>query len=56
MTGSSSTIVEHPLPANHPLQRKSYISLARARLGSQPNVALDAGLERTIAYFAKLAG
>ncbi|MCA1661689.1 MAG: NAD-dependent epimerase/dehydratase family protein, partial [Novosphingobium sp.] len=56
MTGSSSKIVERPLPADDPLQRRPDISLAQERLKWQPKVALDAGLEATIAYFRTLAG
>lgn len=40
-----------PLPQDDPRQRCPDITLAKAALGWQPTVALDAGLERTIAYF-----
>jgi len=56
MVGSRSEIIYQPLPADDPLQRKPDISLARRTLGWEPKVALEEGLERTIAYFrAKLA-
>jgi UDP-glucuronate decarboxylase len=53
-TGSSSRIVFRPLPADDPVQRRPDISLARARLGWEPTVGLDQGLQRTIAYFDAL--
>ena len=53
LTGSKSQLVELPLPADDPKQRKPDISKARALLGWEPTVALDEGLERTIAYFRK---
>lgn len=51
MTGSSSELVCEPLPQDDPLQRKPDISLAREKLGWEPNVPLEKGLEKTIAYF-----
>ena len=54
LTGSRSKIVNKPLPGDDPLQRKPDLSLARATLGGwEPVMALDAGLQRTIAYFDK---
>ena len=55
MTGSSSKIVEHPLPQDDPLQRKPDISLAKDWLGWEPKFALEQGLEKTIAYFKQMA-
>ena len=54
MTGAASKIVHAPLPQDDPLQRCPDITLARATLGWQPNVALEQGLGRTIAYFERL--
>jgi UDP-glucuronate decarboxylase len=54
LTGSRSAIVYRPLPQDDPTQRCPDISLARKILGWQPTVALDDGLQRTIAYFAQL--
>jgi UDP-glucuronate decarboxylase len=54
MTGSQSKIVFKPLPQDDPMQRKPDISLARKTLGWQPQITLDEGLERTIAYFRKV--
>ena len=56
MTGSKSEIVYRPLPEDDPLQRQPDISLAKAVLGWEPAVPLDAGLEKTVAYFMKLLG
>jgi UDP-glucuronate decarboxylase len=54
MTGNLSKIVHRPLPQDDPMQRNPDISLARKILGWQPNVNLEKGLERTIAYFRKV--
>ncbi len=54
LTGSDSAIVYRPLPQDDPTQRCPDITLARRLLGWQPAVALDDGLQRTIAYFARL--
>jgi UDP-glucuronate decarboxylase len=54
MTGNRSKIVHRPLPQDDPMQRNPDISLARKILGWQPNVNLEKGLERTIAYFRKV--
>ena len=51
MTGSSSSIVERPLPADDPRQRQPNIEKARSLLGWEPKVALRDGIEKTIAYF-----
>jgi len=51
--GGPSRIVHRPLPADDPRQRQPDIALARERLGWQPKVALDDGLEETIAYFRR---
>ncbi|HZS12643.1 MAG TPA: UDP-glucuronic acid decarboxylase family protein [Nitrospirales bacterium] len=51
LTGSSSEIVHLPLPADDPKVRRPDISKARRLLRWSPDVDLDAGLERTIAYF-----
>ena len=57
LTGSRSEIVHRPLPENDPMQRRPDISRAKALLDWEPTIPLEAGLERTIAYFdALLAG
>ena len=55
ITGSSSTIVQAPLPQDDPRQRQPDISRARELLGWQPTVALEDGLKETIAYFRAFA-
>jgi UDP-glucuronate decarboxylase len=56
LTGSKSTIVKRPLPEDDPTQRCPDISLAREKLGWEPKVSLEDGLEKTIAYFRNVAG
>jgi dTDP-glucose 4,6-dehydratase len=51
LTGSASTIESHPLPTDDPKVRKPDITLARTTLEWEPEVDLDEGLGRTIAYF-----
>jgi UDP-glucuronate decarboxylase len=54
MTGARSQIVQMPLPADDPMQRRPDISLARQELDWGPQVALQEGLKSTIAYFRQL--
>jgi UDP-glucuronate decarboxylase len=42
------------LPQDDPRQRQPDITLARAALGWEPQVAPRAGLQPTIAYFERL--
>jgi len=56
ITGAKSKIEYRPLPMDDPTQRCPDISQAREVLGWEPQVALDAGLKRTIAYFDWLLG
>ena len=56
MTGSKSKIEFKPLPEDDPRQRQPDISLAKEKLGWQPQTPLEEGLERTIAYFKKYVG
>lgn len=51
--GGRSKLVFRPLPQDDPKQRQPDITLARERLDWQPRVALDEGLQETIAYFRK---
>ncbi|MEF7616853.1 UDP-glucuronic acid decarboxylase family protein [Aquincola sp. MAHUQ-54] len=53
-TGSKSEILHKPLPSDDPLQRQPDLTLARAHLNWEPSTALDAGLQKTIAYFSQL--
>jgi UDP-glucuronate decarboxylase len=52
--GSSSKLIEKPLPADDPMQRKPDISLAQEVIEWNPSVELDEGLDRTIPYFRSL--
>jgi len=51
LTGSTSAIETHPLPADDPTQRQPDISLAREILGWEPKINLAEGLRPTVAYF-----
>jgi UDP-glucuronate decarboxylase len=52
--GSASPIVTLPLPQDDPRQRQPDISLAKARLGWAPRVALREGLKPTADFFRTL--
>jgi len=56
VTGSASEIVFEPLPEDDPRQRQPDITLARQRLGWEPEIPLREGLERTVAYFRGVLG
>jgi dTDP-glucose 4,6-dehydratase len=56
VTGSSSEVVVEPLPVDDPSQRQPDITLARTRLGWEPQVGLRVGLERTAEYFRARLG
>jgi UDP-glucuronate decarboxylase len=53
-TGSSSTLVNQPLPQDDPRQRQPNISLAKEQLDWSPRVNLADGLKPTVAYFRSL--
>jgi dTDP-glucose 4,6-dehydratase len=53
LTGSSSKIVNKPLPEDDPKVRQPDISKAEKHLGWKANVGLKEGLEKTIEYFRK---
>jgi UDP-glucuronate decarboxylase len=54
--GSSSELVHKPLPENDPAQRKPDITLAKEKLGWEPKIPLDQGIEKTMNYFRKILG
>lgn len=54
MTGSSSRLIQLPLPQDDPRQRQPNIDKARDLLGWKPGVPLEEGLGRTIDYFRLL--
>lgn len=51
LTGSSSFILQKPLPKDDPKQRRPDITLAKTMLGWEPTIDLTAGLQKTIDYF-----
>lgn len=51
---TESLMVEHPLPADDPTQRKPDIFLAQKLLSWSPSINLDEGLDRTIPYFREV--
>ena len=51
--GGKSKISYLPLPQDDPKQRQPDISLAKEKLGWEPEVPLDEGLDHTIEYFRK---
>ena len=51
---TESLMVEHPLPADDPTQRKPDISLAQKLLSWSPSINLDEGLDRTVPYFREV--
>jgi UDP-glucuronate decarboxylase len=55
MTGSNSGIIHLPIPENDPKLRRPDISLAREKLGWQPEIPLRQGLAATIEYFRSLS-
>ena len=56
LTGSSSRVVNEPLPVDDPTQRRPDISLARRELGWEPKVALREGLAATAEWFRRRLG
>jgi UDP-glucuronate decarboxylase len=56
LTGSSSRLEFHPLPADDPRQRKPDIAKAEKLIDFAPSIALRDGLERTIADFRARLG
>jgi dTDP-glucose 4,6-dehydratase len=51
LSGSSSEIVFRPLPEDDPKQRRPDLTRARQVLRWEPTTSVDAGLDKTIAYF-----
>ena len=55
LTNSQSNIIHMPLPKDDPTQRQPVIDLAKKELnGWEPEVVLEEGLVKTIAYFEEL--
>ncbi len=55
-TDSKSKIVEKPLPVDDPKIRQPDITRARTLLGWTPQVSLEQGLIKTVAWFRKVVG
>ncbi len=51
MVGSKSKLINQPLPEDDPRQRQPDITLAKEKLGWEPVIKLDEGLQKTIDYF-----
>ena len=51
MIGSKSKLINEPLPEDDPRQRQPDITLAKEKLGWEPVIKLDEGLQKTIDYF-----
>ena len=49
--GGSSKVVYKDLPKDDPTQRRPDITLAKTKLGWEPKIKLDKGLDKTIEYF-----
>ncbi len=54
LTGSKSGIEFKPLPMDDPRRRQPDIRLAKEKLGWEPVVELQEGLQKTIAYFREI--
>ena len=54
MTGSKSKLVKKPLPPDDPSRRRPDIKLAREKLGWEPTIPLQQGLEKTIQWFQNI--
>ena len=54
LTGSKSKLIFMPLPKDDPLQRKPDITLAKEKLGWEPKIKLEEGLQKTIDYFKSI--
>lgn len=52
LTNSKSEIIFLPLPSDDPRQRRPDISLAQSELSWNPTTTLEAGLNKTIAFFS----
>lgn len=56
ITGAKSRIVHEPRPEDDPMRRLPLTELARERLGWEPRVPIEKGLEETASYFRGLLG
>ncbi|MFE7947564.1 UDP-glucuronic acid decarboxylase family protein [Streptomyces sp. NPDC057426] len=51
LTGSMSEVEYHPLPTDDPTRRRPVITRAQEHLGWDPEVTVEEGLRRTVAWF-----
>jgi UDP-glucuronate decarboxylase len=56
LTGSKSRLEFQPSPMDDPRRRQPDIGLAKEKLGWEPVVRLQEGLEKTISYFREILG
>jgi UDP-glucuronate decarboxylase len=54
MTGSKSKNIFKDFPVDDPMQRKPDNSLAKEKLGWEPQIQLEEGLKKTISYFKSI--
>lgn len=54
LTGSTSKIINMPLPMDDPMQRRPVIELAKKELDWEPKIHLEEGLKKTIDYFKQV--
>ena len=54
ISGSSSTLVQRPLPSDDPTRRRPDISLAKKELQWEPKIKLADGLKETIDWFKSI--
>jgi UDP-glucuronate decarboxylase len=54
LCGSTSKLVERPLPADDPTRRRPDITLAKEKLGWEPKIELAEGLKQTIDWFKSI--
>ena len=54
LSGSSSKLVQRPLPSDDPTRRRPDISLAKEKLGWEPQIPLEVGLKHTIDWFKSI--
>jgi UDP-glucuronate decarboxylase len=54
ISGSASNIVYKPLPVDDPIKRRPDINLAKTKLGWEPKIQLNEGLQKTIDYFKQI--
>ena len=54
MTNSRSKLINLPAREDDPVQRKPDISIAKDKIGWEPKIKLEDGLQPTIDYFEKV--